>query len=72
MHKAREMPKEEFKREVEKELTGKDTEPHEILYVKVYRSQIPVVEPTPASTLMGHHTPRFRPRELAWEKAARF
>jgi hypothetical protein len=27
LHKAREMPKEEFKREVEKELTGRETEP---------------------------------------------
>ena len=44
MHKARSMPKEEFKREVEKELTGKETEPHEILYFKVYKSQIPVIE----------------------------
>ena len=44
MHKAKEMPKEEFKREVEKELTGKDTEPHEILYFKVYKSQLPVIE----------------------------
>jgi hypothetical protein len=44
LHKAREMPKEEFKQAVEKELTGKETEPHEILYFKVYRSQIPVIE----------------------------
>jgi hypothetical protein len=44
MHRAREMPKEQFKREVEKELTGRETEPHEILYFKVYRSQIPVIE----------------------------
>jgi hypothetical protein len=44
MHKAQEMSKEDFKWEVEKELTGKETEPHEILYFKVYRSQIPVVE----------------------------
>ena len=44
LHKAREMPKEEFKREVEKELTGEDSEPHEMLYFKVYRSQIPVIE----------------------------
>jgi hypothetical protein len=44
VHKAREMPKEEFKREVEKELTGRDTEPHEIIYFKVYKSQIPVIE----------------------------
>ena len=34
MHRAREMPKEEFKREVEKELTGKDSEPSEVIYFK--------------------------------------
>jgi hypothetical protein len=44
LHKAREMPKEQFKREVEKELTGQDSEPHEIIYFKIYKSQIPVVE----------------------------
>ena len=44
LHKARELPKEEFRREVEKELTGRDTEPSEIVYFKLYRSQIPVVE----------------------------
>jgi hypothetical protein len=44
MHKARSMPKEEFKREVEKELTGQESEPHEILYFKIYKSQIPVIE----------------------------
>ena len=38
------MPKEEFRREVEKELTGRETEPHEIIYFKLYKSQIPVVE----------------------------
>src|SRR5207249_11575235 len=30
LHKAQSMPKEEFRREVEKELTGCETEPHEI------------------------------------------
>ena len=44
LHKAREMPKEQFKQEVEKELTGKETEPWEIIYFKLYKSQIPVVE----------------------------
>src|SRR4030088_586681 len=44
LHKAREMPKDQFKREVEKELTGKDTEPWEIIYFKVYKSQISVIE----------------------------
>lgn len=44
LHKAREMPTEQFKREVEKKLTGRETEPHEIIYFKIYRSQIPVME----------------------------
>jgi len=44
LHKARRMPKEEFRREVEKELTGKDSEPSELIYFKVYKSQIPVIE----------------------------
>src|SRR5215469_12923053 len=44
VHKARAMPKEEFKREVEKELTGKDCEGSELIYFKVYRSQIPVID----------------------------
>jgi hypothetical protein len=44
LHRAREMPKEEFKQEVEKELTGRETEPWEIIYFKLYRSQIPVIE----------------------------
>jgi hypothetical protein len=44
LHKAREMPKEEFRREVEKELTGKETEPSEWIYFKIYKSQIPVIE----------------------------
>jgi hypothetical protein len=44
LHKAREMPKEQFKREVDKHLTGKDSEPTEIIYFKLYKSQLPVVE----------------------------
>ena len=44
LHKARHMPKAEFQREVEKELTGKDSEPSELIYFKVYKSQIPVIE----------------------------
>jgi hypothetical protein len=38
------MRREEFAREVEKELTGRDSEPHEIMYFKIYKSQIPVIE----------------------------
>jgi hypothetical protein len=44
LHKAREMPKEGFKGEVQRHLTGKDTECWEIIYFKLYKSQIPVVE----------------------------
>ena len=44
MHKARQMPKAEFQREVEKELIGKDSEPSELIYFQVYKSQIPVIE----------------------------
>ena len=44
LHRAREMPTEDFKREVEKELSGKEEEPWEIIYFKVYKSQIPVIE----------------------------
>ena len=44
LHKAREMPTEQFKREVEKELTGRETEPWEIIYFKLYKSQMLVVE----------------------------
>ena len=29
---------------MEKELTGRDSEPHELIYFKVYKSQIPVIE----------------------------
>jgi hypothetical protein len=44
LHKAREMTTEQFKQEVEKELTGRETEPWEIVYFKLYKSQLPVVE----------------------------
>src|ERR1700730_13540474 len=44
LHKARSLPKDQFKREVEKELTGRETEPWEIVYFKLYKTQIPVVE----------------------------
>jgi len=44
VHKARTMPREQFRREVEKELTGREVEPHEIIYFKLYKSQSPIVE----------------------------
>ena len=44
LHKAQQLPKEEFKREVERHLTGKESEPWEMLYFKVYKSQLAVIE----------------------------
>jgi hypothetical protein len=44
VHKAKELPREQFKREVERHLTGKETEPWEIIYFKLYKGQLPVVE----------------------------
>jgi hypothetical protein len=41
---AQTMPKEQFRHEVEKHLTGEDSEPADIIYFKLYKSQIPVVE----------------------------
>ncbi len=38
------MQTEEFRREVDRYLTGKETEPWEIIYFKLYKSQLPVVE----------------------------
>jgi hypothetical protein len=55
LHKARSMQTGEFKREVEKQLTGKETEPWEILYFKVYKSQLQVIEQAleTASRMLG-------------------
>ncbi len=44
LHTAREMPKDEFKRAVERHLTGQETEAWEIIYFKLYKSQLPVME----------------------------
>jgi hypothetical protein len=44
VHKAREMPREDFQRAVEKELTGKEDEPSEWIYFKVYKSQVLVID----------------------------
>ena len=44
LHKARELSKEDFQQAVERELTGKVSEPWEIVYFKLYESQIPVID----------------------------
>jgi hypothetical protein len=55
LHKAKELPKEAFKREVERHLTGRDTEPWEIIYFKLYKSQLPIIEQAleTASLMLG-------------------
>src|SRR6202048_660319 len=60
LHKARSLPKDQFKREVEKELTGRETEPWEIIYFKLYQSQIPVVEQAIETTAMMLGTDKSR------------
>jgi len=43
LHKAQTLPKEQFKQEVERELTG-DSEPYELMTFKFYKSQLPIIE----------------------------
>jgi hypothetical protein len=60
LHKAQELPKEEFKREVERHLTGQETESWEMLYFKVYKSQLQVIEKAleTASLMLGSQRSR--------------
>lgn len=44
VHKAEELPKDKFQQEVERYLTGKESEPWELIYFKVFKSQLPVIE----------------------------
>ena len=44
VHKASTMRREEFKREVDRYLAGKETEPWGIISFKLYKSQLPVIE----------------------------
>jgi hypothetical protein len=60
LHKARSLPNGQFKREVEKELTGRETEPWEIIYFKLYKSQIPVIEQAMETAAMMLGTDKSR------------
>jgi hypothetical protein len=55
VHKARELPKEEFKREVERHLTGRNMEASELLYFRLFKSQQAVIEQAleTASLMLG-------------------
>jgi hypothetical protein len=44
LQKARQLPADQLRVAVERELTGKETEPWEIVYFKLYQSQIPVID----------------------------
>jgi hypothetical protein len=44
VHKAKELPREEFRREGRAAPDGKETEAWKIIYFKLYKSQLPVVE----------------------------
>jgi len=44
LHRAKELPKEAFRQEVDRHLTGQETEPWEIIYFQGLQSQIPVIE----------------------------
>ena len=44
MHKARQMPNEEFEQEVEKELAGRETEPWKIIYSTCSRARWRFIE----------------------------
>jgi hypothetical protein len=44
LHKAKTLPYDPFKQEIERALNGPDAEPWEIIYFKLYKSQIPVIE----------------------------
>lgn len=44
LHRPKELPKEGFRCAVEQHLTGKETEPWELIYFRLCKSQLPVVE----------------------------
>ncbi len=44
VHRAKECTKEQLKEEVYKYFTGQDYEPYEMVYFKLYESQLPVIE----------------------------
>jgi hypothetical protein len=44
LHKAKNLPFDPFKQELERALNGPEAEPREIIYFKLYKSQLPVIE----------------------------
>ena len=60
LHKADELPKERFKREVERHLTGKEAEPSEMIYFHIYKSQLASDGPRAPFRLVSPATLAFR------------
>jgi hypothetical protein len=60
LHKARKLPKEDVRREVEKELTGKEEELSELIYSNVFKSQTPVIEQAIETAALMLGTDKFR------------
>ena len=60
VHKAKDLNKEDFEREVERHLTGKESEVWELIYFKLYKSQLPVIEQAleTASLMLGSNRSR--------------
>jgi hypothetical protein len=60
LHEAKRLSKEDFKLTVERHLTGQQVEPWEIVYFKVFRSQIPIIEQAleTASLMLGSQKSR--------------
>jgi hypothetical protein len=44
LHKAQELPFDRFQQEIERALNGPDAEPWDLIYFKLYKSQLPVIE----------------------------
>jgi hypothetical protein len=65
------MPKAEFRREVEKQLTGKDSKTSELIYFKAYKSQIPVIEQAIETEALMLGTDKYRGYCLGGRVSAR-
>ena len=61
LHRAHSMPKDQFKQEVER----RESEPWEIIYFKLYKTQIPIVEQAieTAALMLGRLPGRGEPRQ---------
>ena len=44
LHTAESLPYDQFKQEIERVLNGPDAEPWDLIYFKLYKSQVPVIE----------------------------